>query len=103
MLTIKNINKIVGERIVNEWYIKSIQPYTTMHNGNKNPSNQYKIVIQNKTTNSEGKIYLDREYCNAEYKPWYELSCKKGIQLITKETISDIKKLLKHIEIFVVD
>ncbi len=108
MLTIKNIDKIVGERIVNEWYIKTIQPYTTMHNGNKNPSNQYKIVIQNKTTNSEGKIYLDREYKNKEIKHWYELICerecgKRRAQLITKKNIKDIKQLIYFIKVVVID
>jgi hypothetical protein len=80
-----------------------MHPIVNVIVANVNHKYCYKIVVHNKITNSEGKIYLDREYCNAEYKPWYELSCKKGIQLITKETISDIKKLLKHIEIFVVD
>ena len=107
MLTIKNIDKIVGERIVNEWYIKSILPTTIMYNLNGKVSNQYKIVIQNKISLSEGKIYLSRDFANGKYKRWYELSTTKGgkrsVQLITKDTIKDIKELLEHIKIVALD
>jgi hypothetical protein len=107
MLTIKNIDKIVGERIVNEWYIKTILPTTIMYNLNGKVSNQYKIVIQNKISLSEGKIYLSRDFANGKYKRWYELSTTKGgkrsVQLITKDTIKDIKELLEHIKIVALD
>ncbi len=107
MLTIENINKIVGKKIVNEWYIKSIHGATIVKDLKGTHTNAYKIVIQNKITNSEGKIYLDRDYKNKEIKHWYELSCTKGNietnQLITKENIKDIKKLLQCIKEIALD
>jgi len=107
MLTIKNINKIIGMQIHNDWHVKNILPTTTMYNLNGKVSNQYKIVIQNKITNSEGKIYLDREYKNKEIKHWYELYCerggKKNAHLLRKNTIKDIKELLEHIKIIALD
>jgi hypothetical protein len=67
----------------------------------------YQIVIQNKITNSEGKIYLDRNYKNKEIKHWYELYCerggKKNAHLLRKNTIKDIKELLEHIKIVALD
>jgi hypothetical protein len=108
VLTIENINKIVGERIVNEWYIKSIHPIVSIVVTNVKHEYCYKIVIQNKITNSEGKIYLSREYANGRIKQWYELSCerecgKRRVQLITKETISDIKELIEYIKVVAID
>jgi hypothetical protein len=107
MLTIKNINKIVGQKIANEWYIKSIHGATIVKDLNGGHTNTYKIVIQDKITNSEGKIYLDRNYKNKEIKHWYELSCTKGNtetnQLITKDNIKDIKELLEYIKIVALD
>jgi hypothetical protein len=107
MLTIKNINKIVGQRIVNEWYIKTIQGMVRVMDTNGTHKELYQIVIQNKITNSEGKIYLDRNYRNEDIKRWYELSCTKGItqtkHFITKDTIKDIKELLEHIKIVALD
>ncbi len=103
MLTIKNVNKIVGQKIANEWYIKSIHGATIVQDLKGTHTNTYKIVIQNKITNSEGKIYLDREYANTQIKRWYELYCERGgnrhVRLITKDTIGDIKELLEHIKI----
>jgi hypothetical protein len=103
MLTIENINKIVGERIVNEWYIKSMHGLVNIIDMNGLHKEVYQIVIQNKVTNSEGKIYLDRNYKNKEIKHWYELYCmrsgKKNSHLIRKNTIKDIKELIDHIRI----
>jgi len=103
MLTIENINKIVGQKIANEWYIKSMHPIVSIIVANVNHEYCYKITIQNKITNSEGKIYLDREYANTQIKRWYELYCERGgnrhVRLITKDTIVDIKELLEHIKI----
>ena len=107
MLTIENINKIVGERIVNEWYIKSIHASIIVKNLKGTHANTYRIVIQNEISRSIGKIYLDRNYKNKEIKHWYELSCTKGNietnQLITKENIKDIKKLLQCIKEIALD
>ena len=103
MLTIKNINKIVGECIVNDWYIKSMNGMVNVIDTNGLHKEVYQIVIQNKITNSEGKIYLDRNYKNKEIKHWYELYCmrsgKKNSHLIRKNTIKDIKELLEHVKI----
>jgi hypothetical protein len=67
----------------------------------------YQIVIQNKITLSEGKIYLDRNYKNKEIKHWYELYCerggKKNAHLLRKNTIKDIKELLEHIKMVALD
>jgi hypothetical protein len=102
MLTIHNIDKIVGQKIANEWYIKSIHGATIVKDLNGGHRNTYKIVIQDKITNSEGTIYLDRNYKNKEIKHWYELSCTKGNtetnQLVTKDNIKDIKELLEYIK-----
>ncbi len=107
MLTIKNINKIVGQRIVNEWYIKTMQGMVRVMDTNGTHKELYQIVIQNKITNSEGKIYLDRNYKNKEIKHWYELYCerggKKNAHLIRKNTIKDIKELLEHIKVVALD
>ena len=103
MLTIKNIDKIINMRIVNEWYIKNMNGLVRVMDTNGTHMELYQIVIQNKITNSEGKIYLDRNYKNKEIKHWYELYCmcsgKKNSHLIRKNTISDIKELIDHIRI----
>ena len=107
MLTIENINKIVGQKIVNEWYIKSMHGATIVKDLNGGHTDTYRIVIQNEISRSIGKIYLDRNYKNKEIKHWYELSCTKGNietnQLITKENIKDIKKLLQCIKEIALD
>ncbi len=107
MLTIENINKIVGERIVNEWYIKSIHGATIVQDLKGTHTNAYKIVIQNKITNSEGKIYLDRDYANTQIKRWYELYCERGgkryVQLLSKRTIADVKELIEQIKMVALD
>jgi hypothetical protein len=104
MLTIENINKIVGERVVNEWYIKSIHPIVSIIVANVNHEYCYKITIQNKITNSEGKIYLHRNYVSKWFSMnVYELNCMRGgkaeVQYITKNTIKDIKELIERIRI----
>ena len=103
MLTIKNVNKIVGQKIANEWYIKSMHGLVSVIDMNGLHKEVYQIVIQNKITNSEGKIYLDRNYANIQIKRWYELYCirggKRSVRLITKDTIGDIRELLEHIKI----
>ena len=107
MLTIKNINKIVGMRIYNDWHVKSINGLVSVMDTNGLHKEVYQIVIQNKITNSEGKIYLDRNYKNKEIKHWYELYCTKGgkknAHLLRKNTIKDIKELLEHIKIIALD
>lgn len=107
MLTIKNIDKIVGECIVNEWYIKSMQGMVRVMDMNGTHSELYQIIIRNGITGSEGRVYLNREFANVSIKRWYELYCeigtKRKIQLITKDTIKDIKELLEHIKIVAID
>ena len=107
MLIIKNIDKIVGQKIVNEWYIKSMNGLVSVIDMNGLHKEVYQIVIHNKVSNSEGKIYLDRNYKNKEIKHWYELYCWKGNseahQLITKDNIKDIKELLEYIRIVALD
>ena len=107
MLTIENTNKIVGECVVNEWYIKSIHGATIVKDLKGTHTNTYRIVIQNEISRSIGKIYLDREYANSNIKNWYELYCERGgkryIRLITKDTIGDIKELLEHIKMVALD
>jgi hypothetical protein len=92
---------------VNEWYIKTMQGMVRVMDTNGTHKELYQIVIQNKITNSEGKIYLDREYKNKEIKHWYELYCerggKKNSHLIRKNTIKDIKELLEHIKVVALD
>ena len=103
MLTIKNIDKIRGMQIHNDWHIKSMNGMMWVLDMNGKYKQLYQIVVYNKITNSEGKIYLDRNYANESIKRWYELSTTKGgkrhVQLITKDTIKDIKELLEHIQI----
>ena len=109
MLTIENINKIVNHSITNEWQIRSMHEVTQSDyvNGGYVYKELYEIIIQNKTTNDNFPIYLDRNYANDSIKHWYELSTTKGgkrrVQLITKETIKDIKELLEHIKIVAID
>ena len=107
MLTIKNIDKIRGMQIYNNWHIKSMNTMMWVLDMNGTYKQLYQINIHNKITNSEGKIYLDRNYANVSIKHWYELSTTKGgkrhVQLITKETIGDIKELLEHIKIVAID
>jgi hypothetical protein len=107
VLTIKNTNKIVGQKIANEWYIKSIHGATIVQDLKGTHTNTYKIVIQDKITNSEGKIYLDREYANGNIRNWYELYCerdgKKYVQLLSKRTIADVKELIEQIKMVALD
>ena len=102
MLTIKNIDKIVGKRIVNEWYIKSMRGMIRYFNDKLMYKECYKIIIYNKISNSEGVIYLDREYLNKEIKRYYELYCDRGgnrhTELLSKGTINDIKELIERIK-----
>jgi hypothetical protein len=107
MLTIENINKIVGERVVNEWYIKSMHGTTIVKNLKGTHANTYRIVIQNEISRSIGKIYLDREYANGNIKNWYELYCERGgkryVQLLSKRTIADVKELIEQIKMVALD
>ena len=107
MLTIKNIDKIVGSLIHNEWYIKTMHGMVRVIDTNGTHKELYQIVIRNAISGSEGKIYLDRNYKNKEIKHWYELSCTKGgvetKQFITKNTIKDIKELIAHIKEIALD
>ena len=94
-------------QIYNDWHIKSMHPIVNVIVANVNHKYCYKIVVHNKITNSEGKIYLDRNYKNKEIKHWYELYCerggKKNAHLIRKNTIKDIKELLEHIKVVALD
>ena len=104
MLIIENINKIIGERVVNEWYIKSMHGLVNVIDMNGLHKEVYQIIIQNKITNSEGKIYLHRNYVSNPFGIFcYELSCKRGgkseVQYITKNTIKNIKELIERIRI----
>ena len=107
MLTIRNIDKIIGMQIHNNWHVKSMNTMMWVLDMNGTYKQLYQIQIHNKITNSAGKIYLDRNYANKEIKQWYELSTTKGgkrhVQLITKDTIGDIKELLEHIKIVGLD
>jgi len=107
MLTIENINKIVGQKIVNEWYIKSIHGATIVKDLNGGHTDAYRIVIQNEISRSIGKIYLDREYANGNIRNWYELYCerdgKKYVQLLSKRTIADVKELIEQIKMVALD
>jgi len=108
VLTIKNQNKIVGIQIHNDWYVKSINGLVRVMDTNGTHKELYQIVIRNKVTNSEGKIYLDRNYKNKEIKHWYELICerecgKRRAQLITKKNIKDIKQLIYFIKVVAID
>jgi hypothetical protein len=107
MLTIENINKIVGECIVNEWYIKSIHGATIVQDLKGTHINTYRIVIQNEISRSIGKIYLDREYANSNIRNWYELYCERGgkryVQLLSKRTIADVKELIEQIKMVALD
>jgi hypothetical protein len=84
-----------------------MHPIVNVIVANVNHKYCYKIVVHNKITNSEGKIYLDRNYKNKEIKHWYELYCerggKKNAHLIRKNTIKDIKELLEHIKVVALD
>ena len=107
MLTIKNTNKIVGECIVSEWYIKSIHGATIVKDLKGTHTNTYRIVIQNEISRSIDKIYLDREYVNGNIRNWYELYCerdgKRYVQLLSKRTIADVKELIEQIKMVALD
>ena len=105
MLTIQNIDKILGQLIYKEWYVKNMNGMIQVLNLNGLHKELYNITIQNAVSGSEGTIYLDR--MESPYGGWYELYCNKGgtknVQLITKDTIKDIKELLEYIKIIAID
>jgi hypothetical protein len=109
MLTIENINKIVNHTITNEWQIRSMHEVTQSDyvNGGYVYKEVYEIIIQNKTTNNNYPIYLDRQYANSNIKYWYELSCmrrgKRYAQLLGRESIKDLRELIEHIKIVAID
>jgi hypothetical protein len=107
MLTIKNINKIVNHAITAEWYVEEIKEMHSYNPQTKQIQTLYLIIIRNRTTKYFEDVKLYRMYANGKYKRWYELSCiRKGnthTQLITKDTIGDIKELLEHIKVVGID
>ena len=107
MLTIKNINKIVGSPIHKEWYIKNMIPIMRTAIYNHKPEELYKIVIRNTISGSVGIVYLNREFANGSIKRRYELYCERGskrrVQLITTEDIKDMNELMGYIKVVAID
>jgi len=107
MLTIENINKIVGMQIHNDWHVKSMRGASIIKDLKGTHINTYRIVIQNEISRSIDKIYLDREYVNGNIKNWYELYCerdgKRYVQWLSKRTIADVKELIEQIKMVALD
>lgn len=107
MLTIKNTDKIVNQQINAEWYVEDIREMHTHNLQTQKIQHVYLITIRNKINKYFEYVRLYRVYANGKYKRWYELSCKrngnKNVQLITKDTIEDIKELLEHIKVVGID
>jgi hypothetical protein len=98
MLTIKNINKILNIAVDMEWYIKSMHPIVSIIVANVNHEYCYKITIQNKITNTEMKIYLERNsFLNDFYGLYVVKNGNKQEQLLRIEWIKDMDRFLKHI------
>ena len=110
MLTIENINKIIGNPIAQtHWYVSEIKPLDLFPRGTTQAI--YSIKILN-LLNSRyvQRINLYREPTSQWYEDstrWYELSCdrkgKRYEELLTMEMIMDIQQLLEHIKIVAID
>ena len=98
MLIINNLYKIRNQPIVEGWMIFDV--------GLISNTLEYEFILHNRLEQGIQRVYLER-YCVSKSRRWYKLYTerrgKNYVQLITRETIGNIKELLEHIQIVGID
>jgi hypothetical protein len=98
MLNIKNINKILNIAVDMEWYIRSISLIESYDIKTKRGQPEYLITLWNTITNSEMKVYLERNsFLNDFYGLYMIKNGNKQEQLLRIEWIKDMDRFLNHI------
>jgi hypothetical protein len=101
MLIIKNLQKIRHQPIVEGWLVFDV--------GLISNTLEYEFILYNTLGNGINgiqRVYLERE-CVSKNKRWYKLYTERRgklyVQLVTIETIQNIKELLEHIQVVGID
>jgi hypothetical protein len=94
MLIIKNLQKIRHQPIVEGWIVFDV--------GLISNTLEYEFILHNTIGNGIQRVYLERVSVSNS-KRWYKLYTERRgklyVQLVTIETIQNIKELLEHIQI----
>jgi hypothetical protein len=98
MLIIKNLQKIRHQPIVEGWIVFDV--------GLISNTLEYEFILHNTIGNATQRVYLERVSVSNS-KRWYKLYTERRgklyVQLVTIETIQNIKELLEHIQIVGID
>ena len=98
MLNIKNINKILNKAVDIQSYIRGISLIDSYDIKTKIEKPLYLITIWNTITNTEMKVYLERNsFLNDFYGLYVIKNGNKQEQLLRIEWIKDMDRFLKHI------
>ena len=98
MLNIKNINKILRQSIQYDWVIRNVSLIHNINPKTNKQSNLYLITLWNTITNSEKKVYLERNsFLNDFYGLYMIKNGNKQEQLLRIEWIKDMNRFLNHI------
>ena len=98
MLNIKNINKILNIAVDIQSHIRSISLIESYDIKTKREQPEYLITIWNTITNSEMKVYLERNsFLNDFYGLYVVKNGNKQEQLLRIEWIKDMDRFLNHI------
>ena len=104
MLNIKNINKILNKVVDIQSYIRGISLIDSYDIKTKIEKPLYLITIWNTITNTEMKVYLERNsFLNDFYGLYMIKNGNKQEQLLRIEWIKDIDRFLKHIRAIAID
>ena len=104
MLNIKNINKILNKVVDIQSYIRGISLIDSYDIKTKIEKPLYLITIWNTLTNTEMKVYLERNsFLNDFYGLYMIKNGNKQEQLLRIEWIKDIDRFLKHIRAIAID
>ena len=104
MLNIKNINKILNKVVDIQSYIRGISLIDSYDIKTKIEKPLYLITIWNTITNTEMKVYLERNsFLNDFYGLYAIKNGNKQEQLLRIEWIKDMNRFLKHIRAFAID
>lgn len=103
MLTIKNIDKIVGMQIHNHWYIKNMQGMVSVMDLNGTHNELYQIVIWNEVSGDKRRMHLFRDKIQEDNLLWYKLSYMQSdgveqIQYISSNALKDMDRLIECIK-----
>ena len=104
MLNIKNINKILNKVVDIQSYIRGISLIDSYDIKTKIEKPMYLITIWNTITNTEMKVYLERNsFLNDFYGLYAIKNGNKQEQLLRIEWIKDMDRFLKHIRALAID